>query len=76
MGDPIRALELETVANQIKKDKLLETVQITGKYLMDNLHALEAKHKGKIKVGEGNRKGERERERKNEVRNSIHGLFC
>eukprot|EP00026_Physarum_polycephalum_P006335 Phypoly_transcript_06377.p1 GENE.Phypoly_transcript_06377~~Phypoly_transcript_06377.p1 ORF type:complete len:499 (+),score=106.12 Phypoly_transcript_06377:72-1568(+) len=49
MGDPIRALELETVANQIKKDNLLQTVQISGKYLMENLDSLAAKHKGKIK---------------------------
>jgi len=49
MGDPIRALELETIVSQIKKDKLLENVQITGKYLIDGLHALAAKHKGKIR---------------------------
>ena len=58
MGDPIRALELETVAKQIKKDNLLETVQITGKYLIENLNTLEAKHKGKIRVGQKEEEGE------------------
>jgi len=48
MGDPIRALELESVVSQIKKDNLVETVKITGEYLMKNLNALAEKHKGKV----------------------------
>lgn len=50
MGDPIRALELETVVNQIKKDNLVENVRITGEYLMKSLHSLATKHNGKISV--------------------------
>jgi 4-aminobutyrate aminotransferase/(S)-3-amino-2-methylpropionate transaminase len=49
MGDPLRAMQLEATINQIKKDNLLETVQITGKYLMDNLNALAAKYPDKVK---------------------------
>lgn len=48
MGDPIRAMELETIVDVIKKDNLLENVQITGEYLTKNLLALEKKHNGKI----------------------------
>lgn len=48
MGDPIRALELEVVVNQIKKDNLLETVRITGEFLTQHLNTLSTKHHGKI----------------------------
>ncbi|EGG16939.1 4-aminobutyrate transaminase [Cavenderia fasciculata] len=37
MGDPLRALELEVVVEQIKKNHLLDNVAITGKYLKDGL---------------------------------------
>jgi len=49
MGDPMRAMELEVVVNQIKKDNLLETVQITGKYLRDSLHDLSSRFPDHIK---------------------------
>jgi len=43
LGDPIRALELEVIVQEIEKNKLLENTQITGKYLMDGLKRIASK---------------------------------
>jgi len=43
LGDPIRALQAKVIINEIRENKLLENVQITGKYLKDGLDNLRKK---------------------------------
>lgn len=42
MGDPIRALQLDTTVHEIEKHHLVTNTSITGKYIMQGLHQLEA----------------------------------
>jgi len=49
MGDPVRALELEVVVEQIKKNHLLDTVNITGDYLMKGLNDFQIKYPNLVK---------------------------
>eukprot|EP01133_Synstelium_polycarpum_P012977 gene12977-15252_t len=49
MGDPLRALELEVVIEQIKKNHLLENVTVTGKYLKNGLLDFQNKYPGLVK---------------------------
>eukprot|EP01130_Rhizamoeba_saxonica_P015173 TRINITY_DN6759_c0_g1_i1.p1 TRINITY_DN6759_c0_g1~~TRINITY_DN6759_c0_g1_i1.p1 ORF type:complete len:497 (+),score=110.18 TRINITY_DN6759_c0_g1_i1:15-1505(+) len=44
MGDPIRALQLQTTLQVIKDLDLVENVKITGKYLHDGLNQLQDSH--------------------------------
>ncbi|EFA80836.1 histidine kinase [Heterostelium album PN500] len=44
MGDPVRALELEVVVEQIKKNHLLENVTVTGNYLKAGLLEFQSKN--------------------------------
>ncbi|GAM26467.1 hypothetical protein SAMD00019534_096420 [Acytostelium subglobosum LB1] len=44
MGDPLRALELEVVIEQIKKNHILENVTVTGKYLKNGLTDFQKKY--------------------------------
>ncbi|EGC36694.1 4-aminobutyrate transaminase [Dictyostelium purpureum] len=46
MGDPLRALELEVVIEQIKKNHLLDNVTITGDYLKNGLFDISNKYPG------------------------------
>ena len=41
MGDPVRALELEVILNEIQEKKLVENTAITGKYLLTGLEELQ-----------------------------------
>ncbi|KAM9986666.1 hypothetical protein ACTFIY_011093 [Dictyostelium cf. discoideum] len=55
MGDPVRALELEVVIGEIKKNHLLDNVVITGNYLKNGLFDIAARYPGLIQNirGEG-----------------------
>jgi len=48
MGDPHRALQAREIIAEIKEKNLLENVQITGKYLKENLLSLQDKYPSKI----------------------------
>jgi len=41
MGDPLRALELEVILNEIEGKHLVENTAITGKYLLAGLEELQ-----------------------------------
>jgi len=41
MGDPIRALQLDTTLKYIKENNLVENTEITGRYLLNGLKLLE-----------------------------------
>lgn len=43
MGDPIRALELEVILNEIEEKHLIENTVITGKYLLSGLEQLQSR---------------------------------
>ncbi|KYQ89293.1 hypothetical protein DLAC_11797 [Tieghemostelium lacteum] len=49
MGDPLRALELEVVIEQIKKNHLLENVDVTGKFLKNGLLEFQQKYPTLVK---------------------------
>ncbi|KAK5576388.1 hypothetical protein RB653_007530 [Dictyostelium firmibasis] len=55
MGDPVRALELEVVIGEIKKNHLLDNVVITGNYLKEGLFDIASRYPGIIQNirGEG-----------------------
>ena len=44
MGDPVKLILLEAVLDVIAKDNLLDTVEASGKALMDGLHRLQEKY--------------------------------
>lgn len=44
MGDPVRVLQLEAVLNAVKRDNLLENVQVTGEYVKAGLESLQDKY--------------------------------
>jgi len=49
LGDPMRALQLKVIVDTIKQDHLLQNVQITGQYLLQQLTSLQERHSGKVK---------------------------
>jgi len=48
LADPMRAMELQVISQTIQQHNLLENVTITGKYLMQQLAALQTRHSSKI----------------------------
>jgi 4-aminobutyrate aminotransferase-like enzyme len=40
LGDPIRALQLKTIVETIKEEKLIENTVITGQFLQNQLNTL------------------------------------
>jgi len=43
MGDPVRALQLDTTLNYIKENNLIENTKITGEFLLSGLFEIEKK---------------------------------
>jgi 4-aminobutyrate aminotransferase/(S)-3-amino-2-methylpropionate transaminase len=41
LGDPVRAMQAGVILEQIRADKLLDNVTITGNYLMDGLNQIQ-----------------------------------
>jgi 4-aminobutyrate aminotransferase/(S)-3-amino-2-methylpropionate transaminase len=48
MGDPARVFLLRAILGEIKSKNLIDNVNITGKYLKNGLHELEAKYGDKV----------------------------
>jgi len=44
MGDPVRALQLDTTLNYIKDHDLIKNTKITGEYLLNGLYEIEKSH--------------------------------
>jgi len=54
LGDPLRALQLSVIVQQIQLENLLDNVNVTGRYLKDLLHSLSVKYKRMTNVrGQG-----------------------
>eukprot|EP01087_Luapelamoeba_hula_P008982 TRINITY_DN2288_c0_g1_i1.p1 TRINITY_DN2288_c0_g1~~TRINITY_DN2288_c0_g1_i1.p1 ORF type:complete len:518 (-),score=98.24 TRINITY_DN2288_c0_g1_i1:30-1583(-) len=49
MGDPVRALYLEALLDEIDDKRLVDNTYITGKFLHEGLNELQAKHSSKMK---------------------------
>jgi 4-aminobutyrate aminotransferase/(S)-3-amino-2-methylpropionate transaminase len=46
MGDPVKIVQLEAVLDTIKQDNLLEGVNVTGEYIMQNMERLAKEYPG------------------------------
>jgi 4-aminobutyrate aminotransferase/(S)-3-amino-2-methylpropionate transaminase len=53
LGDPLRAAQLEVIAQVIERDRLLENVRVTGDFLLSGLWELAARSSGLLSEPRG-----------------------